>query len=399
MTTIPFLIDSDSNGERLNAIDPGQSLYQENWLQEMIRLHPDILPVSEIESVFSPLIPIGREVPVTAGYIDNLFISAQGYPVIVETKLWKNPEAKRDVLAQLIDYASSVSDWSFEKLDLVARNYTKQFEGHTVGLSDWVDNHYKLEIDKRYFEETVSRNLRLGRILVLVVGDYIRSSVIDMLGYINKYPHLAMNVALIELKCYRVKKESDWPLLVVPSIMARTEIVERSIVQVNVAVDGTSKITATQEKIESKPSVNRSKLTEDEFWQRLKNQEPESLAKAQQLISYYSEKEGVVIQPRDNSIAAHLYLPETGQRISLFFIRTDGVIECWHGTIDLQLSRGGLEKQLLDDYVNDLDPILKHRTKQWSINYPLIKVDVDALIVVIDRFIQKLIQAEPKMVS
>ena len=120
MNTVPFLIGSNSSGERLKPIDPVQAAYQEKWLQELIHRHPDILPVAEIEPVFYPLVPIGREVPVTAGYIDNLFISAQGYPVIVETKLWRNPEARRNVLAQLIDYAASISDWTYEKLDQVA---------------------------------------------------------------------------------------------------------------------------------------------------------------------------------------------------------------------------------------------------------------------------------------
>lgn len=395
MNIAPFLIGSDSTGNQLKPVDPGKTAYRENWLQELLRSHPDILPVADIEPVFYPLIPIGREVPVTAGYIDNLFISPQGYPVIVETKLWRNPEAKRDVLAQLLDYASSISDWTFEKLDQVAKKYTKVFEHKAIGLTEWVDRCYDLDIDRQFFEETVSRNLRLGRILVLVVGDRIRSSVVDMLEYVNKYPHLAMNVSLIELQCYHLNGEDDWPLLVVPSILAKTEIVERSIVQVNVSLDGAVKVKAVQETVKGAQTTNRSSLSEDEYWERLKNQDLESLAAAQRLINYYRQKEGVVIRPRESSIAVHLYLPETGQRISLFFIRTDGVIECWHATISDQLKKGGLDVSLKEAYVQELSAILKHRTKTLSISYPLKKVDVNRLITVVDRFIDNLIQSAP----
>ena len=263
-------------------------------------------------------------------------------------------------------------------------------------MSAWVDAHYEFDLHRRFFEETVSRNLRLGRILVLVVGDYIRSSVVDMLGYINKYPHLAVNVALVELKCFQLDEKEDWPLLVVPTVVAKTEIVERSIVQVNVAADGAVTVTAEQEKMDAAPSASRARLSEDEFWERLKAQDPHSLGKARQLIRHYAEKEGVSIRPRDNSIAVHLHLPESGQRISLFFIRTDGTFESWHGTIAKQMAKGGLDEQLMGAYVHDLEVILKQHKKKWSINSPLIEVDVDELILAVDRFILKLIQAEPK---
>jgi hypothetical protein len=83
---------------------------------------------------------------------------------------------------------------------------------------------------------------------MLLVGDRIRSSVVDMLSHINKYPHLAMNVALIELQCYHLVEDEQWPLLVVPSLLARTEIIERSIVQVNVTLDGSYQVKAEQKK-------------------------------------------------------------------------------------------------------------------------------------------------------
>jgi hypothetical protein len=78
MKTTPYLINKDASGNPIKVIDPARTTYQENWLQELLRCHPDILPVAEIEPVFFPLIPIGREVPVKAGSIDNLFVSMQG---------------------------------------------------------------------------------------------------------------------------------------------------------------------------------------------------------------------------------------------------------------------------------------------------------------------------------
>ena len=67
------------------------------------------------------LIPVGMEVPTPAGYIDNLFVTAEGHLVVVECKLWRNPEARRKVLAQIIDYAQSVSSWQYDDLEKAIR--------------------------------------------------------------------------------------------------------------------------------------------------------------------------------------------------------------------------------------------------------------------------------------
>jgi len=88
----------------------------EEWLQRLIFDHPDLLPVHEFDESFAPLIPIGREVATKSGSIDNLYISPVGRVTIVETKLWKNPERHRTVLAQVIDYAKDVSGWTYEEL-------------------------------------------------------------------------------------------------------------------------------------------------------------------------------------------------------------------------------------------------------------------------------------------
>ena len=70
MKAYPFLINKDSSGEGLQPVEDRERLYDEAWLQEILRKHPDILPVAEIEPVFYPLIPIGsffaRRAPVSA---------------------------------------------------------------------------------------------------------------------------------------------------------------------------------------------------------------------------------------------------------------------------------------------------------------------------------------------
>jgi hypothetical protein len=239
MESYPFLIEKDASGRRLVPADASERPYDESWLQELIRAHPDILPVAEIEPVFSPLAPIGREVMTDSGPIDNLFVSHRGYLVLVETKLWRNPEARREVVAQAIDYAGSLAKWDYERLNSSVRAYTRRYEGGEADLADWVEKRLgPVEGGRDFFEESVTKNLKLGRFLTIIVGDRIRRQVVEMVGYVNKFPGLAMDVALVELQCFRLGEKERWPLLTVPRVVARTEVVERSIVQVTVTRGG-----------------------------------------------------------------------------------------------------------------------------------------------------------------
>ncbi|MEA2045927.1 MAG: hypothetical protein U9N48_05320 [Euryarchaeota archaeon] len=94
--------------------------------------------MAEIEPAFAPLLSVGREVATDVGSIDNLYLSAQGYLTIVETKLWRNPEARREVVGQIIDYAKEISRWSFEELENRVRGYNQRYRGSNLGIIDTI---------------------------------------------------------------------------------------------------------------------------------------------------------------------------------------------------------------------------------------------------------------------
>jgi hypothetical protein len=97
--------------ERIHKID-GPFEKNEEWLQKYLAAKPDLLPLRDLEGVPTRLRLIAREL---LG-IDLLFADDQGLLTIVETKLAENPEAKREVVAQLLDYASQLS--KFDTLGL-----------------------------------------------------------------------------------------------------------------------------------------------------------------------------------------------------------------------------------------------------------------------------------------
>jgi hypothetical protein len=337
MKASPFLISEDGSGDALHPIGRRERAYDEAWLQGLLRQHPDILPVAEIEPIYHPLLSIGCEVGTATGSIDNLFISPRGYLVLVETKLWRNPQARREVVAQAIDYASSLSQWSYSQLDEAVRGYLQAYEGVDLDLLGWVEKHHgPVEGGRYYFEETVAKNLRLGRFLTVIVGDRIRRSLVDMLNHVNRYPHLATDVALVELYCYGWRREDDWPLLVVPSVVARTEIVERSVIQVTVKQDGDHRIDVRQERTEERDrGRKRVSLTEEAYWELLREQAPEEYEDVRHLIETLRDVDGVVISSAQSSLTVRFDIPHTDVQASVFFIRTDGTLYVWANGVKL----------------------------------------------------------------
>jgi hypothetical protein len=84
--------------------------------QALIQAHPECLPIAEIDTMFSTPVPICTELSTPAGPIDNFMVTPSGLPVLVECKLWRNPEARREVVGQILDYAKELSRWSSSDL-------------------------------------------------------------------------------------------------------------------------------------------------------------------------------------------------------------------------------------------------------------------------------------------
>ena len=73
--------------------------------------------MGEIEPGIGPLVPVCMELPLRVGSVDNLFITPEGNLVMVEVKLWANPEARRKVVAQALEYATALFRLDYIELE------------------------------------------------------------------------------------------------------------------------------------------------------------------------------------------------------------------------------------------------------------------------------------------
>lgn len=116
----PCIIHANKKAERLRRLDLADKFIGEEYLQDAISRNPQLLPVEEIDPSYAPLLSLGREID----GIDNLFISPLGRITLVETKLWRNPEAVREVVAQILEYAARMIQWSYSDLEEHTRRST-----------------------------------------------------------------------------------------------------------------------------------------------------------------------------------------------------------------------------------------------------------------------------------
>jgi hypothetical protein len=220
--------------DRPGKLEKGQRVFlgdvkdkNEAWLRDTLFNNPEIIPTDEIDSAFGPLVPLCTELRTDAGLIDAVFINEHGRLTIVECKLWKNPQARREVVAQTLDYISVLARWSYADLQ---RQVSAALDRRGNIPFEVVRERTGTRLGERDFVDAVSRSLREGRFLVLIAGDGIREGVQSLTDLVNRSATKAFSFGLIEVALYRFGKDR---FLVQPRVLAETEIIERRMTIVN----------------------------------------------------------------------------------------------------------------------------------------------------------------------
>lgn len=207
---------------RVSLLDAGGG-FDEAWLQATLFANPGILPIDEIDAAYSGCAPICRELRTDAGFLDILYATPEGRLVIVETKLWRNPEARRTVVTQTLDYAKELASWTFEDL---SREVARSQGAQDRELIDIVRGIHP-SVNERDFIDRMTVTLRTGRFLLLIVGDGIREGVHALTEFLDRYGSLEFTFGLVEVGVY---EEPTVGRLVHPRVLAKSAILKRAIV-------------------------------------------------------------------------------------------------------------------------------------------------------------------------
>ena len=292
----------------------------ERLLQKLIHHSPSILPIGEIEPLFANLRPVCEELPLRGGnsgkYIDNLLVNSDGKVCLVECKLWRNSEAVREVIAQVLDYAGELALLSYDELVAAVRVALKQSDGDP--LADCVLGVECSEDARTDFIDAVSRSLRLGNFLLLVVGDGIRPDVQQISQLLQNRATLGFSLGLIETAIYGAVGGGG-PFYIQPRVLVQTEVVTRT-----VFVGGTDATGPKITKVEAtgKPAT----LSEQEFFNNLAQVNP---THPDRLRSFLDGCRNTGCEPSLRRRYS-LYIDDpTDRRLNLGTLSKEGTVEFW----------------------------------------------------------------------
>ncbi len=252
------IIIKNRKAQTLERVSLNSASYNEDWIQQLCFNNPTLLPVEEIEPIFGGMIPICRELTTESGNADLIYINEYGLITIGECKLWRNPEARRKAVGQILDYAKDLAKWDYSKFETECLKSAKCIEN---SLFNVVQKYYP-DIEESKFVDGVQNNLRKGRFLLAIIGDGIRENMEELANYIHRNGNLSFTLALIELPIFKNPSEDE--IIVTPRILAKTKEIERIIYRIS------DKVTEENIQIEQRKEVSQT-ISETIFFERLQN--------------------------------------------------------------------------------------------------------------------------------
>ncbi|ODR93604.1 hypothetical protein AUC70_12170 [Methyloceanibacter stevinii] len=197
-----FLFDSDNVLKKIESSD----FVTEDEFQRLLAQFPDLLTDADLgEGSPRRWMLVTREAPVADSLegsgrwaLDHLFLDQDAVPTLVEVKRASDTRARREVVAQMLDYAANAVNWW--KVDELQRLFEKSCDeaGTTQDerLSQLLNSS---EPDLEAFWRSVQSNLNSGRIRLIFVADRIPSELATIIEFLNEQMQSA-TVLAVELR-------------------------------------------------------------------------------------------------------------------------------------------------------------------------------------------------------
>lgn len=225
MAALLFQGDTSRQFSRYH-LESGSGHMDEKWLQKTLFDNPSLIPMNDIEPGVGDMVPLCRELTLTSSggnvFLDILGVTRSGRLCLIECKLWRNPQARREVIAQTLEYAALLRILTYG--DLSAKLTAKGISGSnpifSAAKERWPD------INEAPFVDAVSRSLRKGDFQLMVAGDGIRSDLHTIAAHLEHSGLAAARFSLVEIQLWR---DAGGSTLIVPSVPVRTEVIQHRV--------------------------------------------------------------------------------------------------------------------------------------------------------------------------
>src|SRR4051812_946322 len=194
----------------------------EDLLQALIAQHPEML--ADENAGQGPLLLVRREAAVAdhqdAGgrwSLDHLYVDGEGVPTLVEVKRSSDTRGRREVVAQMLDYAANAAtSWSTEQLRVwLEENAQRRGTNADEALREAFDTD-----DPDAYWARVRTNLSAERLRLIFVSDAIGPELRRIIEFLNGQM-TDTTVLAIEVKQY--VDEAGTQQTIVPRVVGQTQ--------------------------------------------------------------------------------------------------------------------------------------------------------------------------------
>jgi len=310
----------------------------ESDLQKLLIESPSLITVDDIREGVAPLVFAVSEFGLPgSGATDVLAFSPQGDIAIIECKLATNPEIKRKVIGQILEYAAYLWGMSYEEVD----RRIQRLKGKS--LADLVAESVAGEWDEEQFREGVKQTLETGSFILIIVVDEINEELRRIIRYLNECSKSAFSLHALEMKRFQV----DQIEILVPRLYG----------------------------VSTKPSTSqgRGQWSEERFFKVLEEKnEPNVVRLVKDIYDWSLQTADRIWFGTGKEIGSFTfhYLKD-GKTVSVFTIYTNGKISINYGWMKDRLSKETLEE--FHKMIQQI-PTLRHIPPEFS-KWPSMKVD------------------------
>jgi hypothetical protein len=196
-----FLLE---NGNELVEMEE-KEYASELLLQDLIAEHPDLLAGDQMDEenprkwllVKKEQEMYSEEEGSSVVYLDHLFLDQDCVPTLVEVKRSSDTRIRREVVGQMLDYASNAV--YHLSVDEMASNVKSHFPGQD--MEDVISSELEFEGDPEAFWENVKTNLQAGKIRMIFLADTIPPELKRIVEFLNEQMDPA-EVFAVEVKQY-----------------------------------------------------------------------------------------------------------------------------------------------------------------------------------------------------
>ncbi|ADZ09792.1 hypothetical protein Metbo_1565 [Methanobacterium lacus] len=200
------------NKEKLVAMDEKKYVNELDF-QDLIEEYPDLMPGDQINSE-NPRkwLLVKRELGIPFEEegnkllsLDHFFLDQDGIPTLVEVKRSCDTRLRREVVAQMLDYAANIV--SYLPFEEIKNTLISKYDDITL-IDDFLDE----DMNENVYWNNLESNLKNGKIRLLFVADEIPKELQTIIEFLNNQMDKT-EVLGVEIKQYLAEEEQTKTLV------------------------------------------------------------------------------------------------------------------------------------------------------------------------------------------